>query len=148
MYHYQIYAPKTPKGFFDDTLLFGMLIKALGDTDANRFKTIYQFTANSNPENGKDISSSFLDAYQPNFDDPAFLKAMNGSDAIGRRNGKNSSFGINEYHFFSPGHTEADYEYVLSGRIFPQGNSRSVGNNGKSLILAAVKSKEGSCRKD
>ena len=41
MYHYQIYAPKTPYGFFDDTLLYGMLIKALGDVDANRFKRIY-----------------------------------------------------------------------------------------------------------
>ena len=98
IYHYQIYAPKTPSGFFDDTLLFGMLIKVLGDTDANRFKTIYQFQ--SEDSEGKDISSSFIDAYQPNFDDPAFLKAMNGSKAIGRRNGKiNSEF--NYDNFFS-----------------------------------------------
>lgn len=98
IYHYQVYAPKTPSGFFDDTLLFGMLIKALGDVDANRFKTIYQFA--SNPDSGKDISSSFIDAYQPNFDDPAFVKALNGSKAIGRRNGKiNSEF--NYEHFFN-----------------------------------------------
>ena len=44
VYHYQVYAPKTPYKFFDDTLLYGMFIKALGDSDANRFKTIYQFT--------------------------------------------------------------------------------------------------------
>lgn len=98
VYHYQIYAPKTPFGFFDDTLLFGMLIKALGETDANRFKTIYRIQPEEN--NGKDISSSFIDAYQPNFDDPAFLKALNGSKAIGRRNGKiNSEF--NYDNFFS-----------------------------------------------
>ncbi len=98
IYHYQIYAPKTPFGFFDDTLLFGMLIKALGETDANRFKTIYRIQPEEN--NGKDISSSFIDAYQPNFDDPAFLKALNGSKAIGRRNGKiNSEF--NYDNFFS-----------------------------------------------
>ena len=86
IYHYSLFAPKTPSAFFDDTLLFGMLIKALGDVDANRFKTIYHFT-NETPE-GKDISSSFVDAYQPNFDDPAFMKAMKGSSAIGRRSGK------------------------------------------------------------
>ncbi len=91
VYHYQIFAPKTPYKFFDDTLLFGMLIKALGDVDANRFKMIYHFASEN--ENGKDISSSFLDIYQPNFDDPAFMKALGGSNAIGRRNGKiNSEF--------------------------------------------------------
>ena len=66
VYHYQIYAPKTPFQFFDDTLLFGMLIKALGETDANRFKTIYQLQ--NDETTGKDISSSFIDAYQPNFE--------------------------------------------------------------------------------
>lgn len=96
VYHYQIYAPKTPFQFFDDTLLFGMLIKALGETDANRFKTIYQLQ--NDETTGKDISSSFIDAYQPNFDDPAFLKAMNGSKAIGRRNGKiNSEFNYDSF---------------------------------------------------
>lgn len=98
VYHYQIYAPKTPFQFFDDTLLFGMLIKALGETDANRFKTIYQMQIEES--SGKDISSSFIDAYQPNFDDPAFLQALNGSNAIGRRNGKiNSEF--NYDYFFN-----------------------------------------------
>ena len=92
IYHYQIYAPKTPSGFFDDTLLFGMLIKAVGETDANRFKTIYQLSSNSGVD-GDDISSSFIDAYRPDFDDPAFLKALSGSNAIGRRNGAiNSEF--------------------------------------------------------
>jgi replication initiation and membrane attachment protein len=96
VYHYQIYAPKTPFQFFDDTLLFGMLIKALGETDANRFKTIYQMQ--NDETTGKDISSSFIDAYQPNFDDPAFLKAMNGSKAIGRRNGNiNSEFNYDSF---------------------------------------------------
>ena len=90
IYHYQIYAPKTPAKFFDDTLLYGMLIKAVGDVDANRFKSIYQFNSE---EQGKDISASFVDVFQPNFDDPAFMKALQGVDTIGRRNGKiNSEF--------------------------------------------------------
>lgn len=91
VYHYQVYAPKTPYKFFDDTLLYGMFIKALGDSDANRFKTIYQFT--NVDEEGKDISSSFVEAYSPDFDDPAFMKALGGSQAVGRRHGKiNSEF--------------------------------------------------------
>ena len=91
VYHYQIYAPKTPYKFFDDTLLFGMLIKAVGDVDANRFKMIYHFT--NEEESGKDISSSFIEIYQPNFDDPSFMKALGNTNAIGRRSGKiNSEF--------------------------------------------------------
>ncbi len=90
IYHYQIYAPKTPAKFFDDTLLYGMLIKAVGDVDANRFKSIYQF---NREEQGKDISASFVEVFQPNFDDPAFMKALQGVNAIGRRNNKiNSEF--------------------------------------------------------
>lgn len=86
IYHYQVYAPKAPFAFFDDALLYGMLIKAVGDTDANRFKMIYHFSIEE--EQGKDISSSFIDVYQPNFEDPAFLKALGGAQAIGRRSGK------------------------------------------------------------
>ena len=91
IYHYNIFAPKTPYKFFDDTLLFGMLIKAIGDVDANRFKMIYR--VNEQEEKGKDISSSFIDAYQPDFNDPSFMKALDRSNAIGRRSGKiNSEF--------------------------------------------------------
>ena len=91
IYHYQLFAPKTPAKFFDDTLLFGMLIKAVGDSDANRFKTIYQ--SQSGEEEGKDISASFIEVFQPNFDDPAFMKALKSPNAIGRRAGKiNSEF--------------------------------------------------------
>lgn len=90
IYHYQVFAPKTPAKFFDDTLLYGMLIKAVGDVDAKRFKSIYQFNSE---EEGKDISASFVEVFQPNFDDPAFMKALQGVDAIGRRNSKiNSEF--------------------------------------------------------
>ena len=91
IYHYNLYAPKTPYSFFDDTLLFGMLIKALGEVDANRFKTIYQYQ--NEEQNGEDITSSFLDVFRPDFDDPAFEKAITKDNAIGRRSGKiNSEF--------------------------------------------------------
>ena len=96
IYHYELFAPKTPYSFFDDTLLFGMLIKAIGEVDANRFKTIYNF--HKEEQEGNDISASFVDVFQPDFDDPAFLKAMEGSSAIGRRHGKiNSEFNYDAF---------------------------------------------------
>ena len=33
IYHYELSAPKTPERFFEDTLLYGMLIQALGEKD-------------------------------------------------------------------------------------------------------------------
>lgn len=91
IYHYQIFAPKTPSKFFDDALLYGMLIKAVGEVDSKRFKTIYHFEENE--IKGKDISSSFVDVYQPDFQDPSFMEALKGGKGIGRRSGKiNSEF--------------------------------------------------------
>ena len=40
-YQYELYAPKTPKLFFDNTLLYGMLIKCIGENDANKLRNIY-----------------------------------------------------------------------------------------------------------
>ena len=96
IYHYQIFAPKTPSKFFDDALLYGMLIKAVGEVDSKRFKMIYHFE--DQQTSGKDISSSFVDVYRPNFDDPAFMKALGGAQGIGRRSGKiNSEFNYDAF---------------------------------------------------
>ena len=96
IYHYQIFAPKNPDRFFDDTLLYGMLIKAIGEVDSKRFKMIYHF--DDKEVKGKDISSSFVDVYQPNFEDPSFMKALDGGKGIGRRSGKiNSEFNYDTF---------------------------------------------------
>ena len=96
IYHYQIFAPKTPSKFFDDALLYGMLIKAVGEVDSKRFKMIYHFE--DQQTSGKDISSSFVDVYRPNFDDPAFMQALGGAQGIGRRSGKiNSEFNYDAF---------------------------------------------------
>ena len=83
---YEIYAPKTPKHFFDDALLYGLLIKMLGETEANKFKAIYKF--DNNEDQGKDVSASFVEVFNPNFDDPAFIKALDGLPSLGRNSGK------------------------------------------------------------
>ena len=85
-YTYELFSPKTPKKFFDDALLFGLLIKELGDNEANKFKNIYRISGEE-PE-GKDISATFVEIFHPNFDDPSFLKALEGNPSLGRTNGK------------------------------------------------------------
>lgn len=86
IYHYELFAPKTPKGFFADTLLYGMMIQALGETNSNRIKRIYELT---NKEEGEDISSSFNDVFHPDYENPAFLKAASAkSNVMGRNKSK------------------------------------------------------------
>ena len=53
VYHYAIFSPKTPKVFFDNSLLFGMLVKNIGEADANRYKSIYYFEQPSPKEIGR-----------------------------------------------------------------------------------------------
>ncbi|MCR5505376.1 MAG: DnaD domain protein [Bacilli bacterium] len=86
LYTYELFSPKTPKKFFDDALLFGLLIKVLGDTEANKYKSIYKIEKSE--EDGKDISASFVEVFNPNFDDPAFIKALDGIPSLGRTTGK------------------------------------------------------------
>ena len=87
IYNYELFAPKTPIKFFNDTLLYGLLIQNIGENEANRIKRIYQ--TSQNESQGEDISSSFNDVFHPNFEDAAFLQATNKvSDTIGRRKSK------------------------------------------------------------
>lgn len=87
IYHYELFAPKTPSKFFNDTLLYGLLIQNLGENDANRLKRVYE-TSESN-EQGEDISSSFNDVFHPDYEDAAFLKATSGvSNTLGRKKSK------------------------------------------------------------
>lgn len=84
IYHYEVFAPRSPKDFFDNTLLYGMLIKAIGSVEAGKMKSLYKFETADNK--GDEISSSFVDAYKPDFEDPAFGTALNNnSKMVGRR---------------------------------------------------------------
>jgi len=87
IFHYQMLAPKTPKDFFKDTLLYGMLIQTLGEEEADRIKKVYE--AEKNHDEGEDISSTFNDIFHPDFDNPSFMKAANESSKfIGRNKSK------------------------------------------------------------
>ena len=84
IYHYELLAPRTPKGFFNDTLLYGLLIQALGENEASRLKRVYE--VHSQSEIGEDISTSFNDIFHPDFEDAAFLKASNNNGEFAGRN--------------------------------------------------------------
>ncbi len=87
VYTYELYAPKTPKLFFDNALLYGMLIKCIGENEAKRLKSIYKID-NEN-EFGEEISAHFHEVFHPEFDDPAFMiAAKSASDSIGRNSSK------------------------------------------------------------
>ncbi len=87
IYHYEIFAPKTPMKFFNDTLLYGLLIQNLGEADANRIKRVYQIQ--SSIPMGEDISASFNDVFHPDFSDSAFMVAATGVDStLGRQRSK------------------------------------------------------------
>ena len=81
MYHYELYAPKSPAEFFNDTLLYGLLINYLGEMDAKKLNSYY---ATAKKVDGKDISASFKEVFHPNFESDAFRKALKSDPAMGR----------------------------------------------------------------
>lgn len=87
IYHYELYAPKSPSGFFDDALLYGMLIRSIGENNANRLKKIYVLDAKQ--DYGREITSSFMDVFNPELNDKSFIEATENKVAVkGRNRGK------------------------------------------------------------
>ena len=86
IFYYDLYAPKTPNDFLNDTLLFGLLIKFIGEVDANKVKKYYLVKESNNP--GENISATFSEVFHPNFEDPVFLKAISSDMAQGRNRAK------------------------------------------------------------
>ena len=87
IYHYELYAPKSPRGFFDDALLYGMLIKSIGETNANRLKNIYLIEPKH--DYGEEITAKFAEMFHPQFNDDAFVEAASTDNKVkGRNSGK------------------------------------------------------------
>lgn len=87
-YRYELYAPKTPNQFFDDTLLFGTLVSFIGQADANRLKGIYK--SDDVVSEGENISASFGEVYHSfNDDRDAITRIINaGEEVKGRKRAK------------------------------------------------------------
>ena len=87
IYHYELYAPKSPSGFFDDTLLYGMLIRSIGESNANRLKKIY--VLETHQDYGKEITASFAEVFHPELNDSSFVEAAENKGGVkGRNRGK------------------------------------------------------------
>ena len=87
IYTYELFAPKTPNEFFSDTLLYGLLINYIGEVDAKKLNLYY---SSNYKVSGVDISSSFKEVFRPNFENIAFIKALNNAPALGRNRAKMS----------------------------------------------------------
>ena len=84
IYHYELYAPKSPRGFFDDALLYGMLIKSIGEKNSTRLKNIY--LVEPKQDYGEEITAKFMEVFHPQFNDEAFVEAANEESKLKGRN--------------------------------------------------------------
>lgn len=84
-YIYVLYAPKSPHDFFDDVLFKGLLIKYVGEKEATRLALCYK--VDHHTEGFSDVTSSFIDTFNPDFDDPSFRKDLR-VDVKGRKSGR------------------------------------------------------------
>lgn len=77
-YIFVLYAPKSPKDFFDDVLFKGLLFQYIGEKEVKKLASRYKIDL-SIPEGYNEVSASFVEVYHPNYDDPAFRKEISGT---------------------------------------------------------------------
>ena len=85
-YIYVIYSPKSPKAFFEDVLFSGLLIQSVGEKEAKKLANKWKVNLTI-PEGYHEVSASFVDVYNLNYDDPSFRKDLGGS-ILGRDHGR------------------------------------------------------------
>ena len=85
-YIYVIYSPKSPKAFFEDTLFKGLLIMNVGEKEAKRLANKWKVNLTI-PEEYHEVSASFVDVYNLDYDDPSFSKNF-GVSILGRDHGR------------------------------------------------------------
>lgn len=83
---YVLYAPKSPKDFFDDVLFKGLLIQAIGEKEAKKLAFTYKVNL-SIEEDFKEVSASFVDVFHPDYDDPSFRRDF-GDGLVGHDAGR------------------------------------------------------------
>ncbi|MCF0117430.1 MAG: DnaD domain protein [Bacilli bacterium] len=85
-YSYIIYAPKSPKEFFADALFSGLLIKYVGNEEAS--KIAHSFESKQFEKNGIEITASFVEVFNPNYDEPCYFNGLCEIDTFKRDNGQ------------------------------------------------------------
>jgi replication initiation and membrane attachment protein len=79
-YCYCLYAPKSPKDFFDNALFAGTLQKYLGAEKCDALSKKYAIGFEA-PKDFEDISESFVDFFAPDFSDPSYAAGLRSSGA-------------------------------------------------------------------
>lgn len=96
IYHYVLFAPKTPEKFINDALLYGLLVENIGVNEANRIKSFYKIDKGS--VSGKDISANFLEVFNPDFTKDSFQIVNDDGNIIGRKKSKiDSEFSFEKF---------------------------------------------------
>ena len=85
-YIYVLYAPKTPKEFFDDVLFKGLLVQSIGEKEAKRLAEHYRVDLKI-PSDYQEKSASFVDVFNPDYDSSSFRKDF-GKDILGHESGR------------------------------------------------------------
>ena len=84
-YLYILYGPKSPKEFFDDVLFSGTLTKYIGEKQATKIARSFECTNRKENEEYKENSASFLDEFNPNFEDDCFANKLSEVKTYGRK---------------------------------------------------------------
>ncbi len=96
IYHYEIYAPHTPSDFFNNTIYYGLFKQAIGESEAERIKSLYK--TYDEEDKGRDISSSFQEIYTPDLSNPIFQESINNEVLKGTNRSKvNSDFSYEKF---------------------------------------------------
>jgi replication initiation and membrane attachment protein len=94
-YIYVLYAPKSPREFFDDVLFKGLLIKYVGEKEAKRLALSYKVDFQT--KGFDDITSSFVETFHPDYDSPVFRKDLK-VEVKGRKSGRiDTSFDFDDF---------------------------------------------------
>ncbi len=83
---FEIFAPKSPKDFFDDVLFNGLLISYVGEKNAEKLAFKYQLHRRLN-KSFANISASFRDVFNPNYSDKSFRTNL-GIETLGHESGR------------------------------------------------------------
>lgn len=83
-YKYVLYAPKTPKDFFDDILFKGLLIEKIGEKKVQSLVRKYK-EKKLDLSSYHEISASFKDVFNPQLDNGTFEEGNKISGGFGRK---------------------------------------------------------------
>lgn len=111
-YKYVLYAPKTPKDFFDDILFKGLLIEKIGEKKVQSL--VRKYKEKKLDLNGfHEISASFKDVFNPQLDNNSFIEGSNITGGYGR-NIKDISKGFDASRFLEI----LESNYHISNKYF------------------------------